>query len=308
MDNPLVTIFVITYNSSKFILEALDSVKNQTYPNIELVISDDCSSDNTVPLCKEWLEKNQSRFIKTVLITSEKNTGVAPNCNRAIKVSSGEWLKVLAGDDKLLPNAIEDYVDFVKLNYKCNIVFGRMSFFGKDVVLVNSVKKNYENNCYPLIKVQDVDKQFRFILKRMYVPGPGLFFKRKIWDNIGGYDEEYPMAEEYPFTFEVLKQKNLIYFLDKEVYAYHVRANSICHDKQNISSTLRQGQLHFYNRRWKELLKKGMLLNLFNQYSIIKREENNIKKRKGFKRFFFNYLILLSPLFYKNKYKRLFLN
>ena len=303
MDNPLVTIFVITYNSSEFILEALDSVKNQTYHNIELVISDDCSSDNTVPLCKEWLEKNQNRFIKTVLLTSERNTGVAPNCNRAIEVSTGRWLKVLAGDDVLLSDSIENYVNFIQHHPHVKIVFGKLDFFGIEKDLVLSVKDNYEKNCYPLIKDQNVKKQYRNILKKMYVPGPGLFFNKKLWEEIGGYNENYSMAEEYPFTFEILKNRHLIYFLDKNTYGYRVRKDSICHDENNYSSTIRHNQLHFLDKRWKELLKKGMILELINQYAIIKRYENKFVKRNFFKKFFYDYMILISPLFLRYKLK-----
>ena len=55
----LVSISVITYNSSKYILDTLDSVKAQTYPNLELVISDDCSTDNTIDLCKDWVKRTK---------------------------------------------------------------------------------------------------------------------------------------------------------------------------------------------------------------------------------------------------------
>lgn len=54
--NPLVSVIVITYNSSKYVLETLNSVAAQTYDNIELIISDDCSKDNTVEICRNWLK------------------------------------------------------------------------------------------------------------------------------------------------------------------------------------------------------------------------------------------------------------
>lgn len=65
---PLVTIAVVTYNSSQTILETLESVKEQTYKNIELIISDDCSSDNTTDICQKWLQKN-AIFFSNVQIT-----------------------------------------------------------------------------------------------------------------------------------------------------------------------------------------------------------------------------------------------
>ena len=60
-NNPLVSIIVITYNSAKFVLETLESAKAQTYQNIELIISDDGSTDNTVQICREWLKNNEEQ-------------------------------------------------------------------------------------------------------------------------------------------------------------------------------------------------------------------------------------------------------
>ena len=82
-DNPLVSIVVITYNSAEYVLETLESAKIQTYQNIELIVSDDCSKDDTVRICREWLEQNGERFVRTDLVMSNKNTGVPANCNRA---------------------------------------------------------------------------------------------------------------------------------------------------------------------------------------------------------------------------------
>ena len=114
VSEPLVTILVITYNSSEFIIETLKSVMLQTYRNIELIVSDDGSQDNTVVLCKDWIEENKERFINTRIIEVKKNTGIPANCNRGLKESKGEWLKYIAGDDVLFNTCIEDCLGFVK--------------------------------------------------------------------------------------------------------------------------------------------------------------------------------------------------
>ena len=114
LEQPLVSIIVITYNSSKYVLETLESAKAQTYQNIELIVSDDCSTDNTVEICREWIEKNKKRFLRTELITSEKNTGIPANCNRGVKAAQGEWVKLIAGDDILCNNCIEANIEYAK--------------------------------------------------------------------------------------------------------------------------------------------------------------------------------------------------
>jgi len=78
-ENPLVSIIVITYNSSEYVIETLESAKAQTYQNIELIVSDDCSTDETLEICRDWMKKNQDRFVRSELITTEKNTGISGN-------------------------------------------------------------------------------------------------------------------------------------------------------------------------------------------------------------------------------------
>ncbi len=73
---PLISVPVVTYNSSKTVLETLDSIYNQTYENLELIVSDDCSTDNTVDICQEWINAHKERFVRTELLVDEKNTGV----------------------------------------------------------------------------------------------------------------------------------------------------------------------------------------------------------------------------------------
>ena len=97
----LVSVIVVVYNSSKTVLETLESIKNQTYKNIELVITDDASSDNTIEIVTEWGEKNRNYFNNFLVLKTEKNTGVSANVARGIQASKGEYYKDIAGDDLL---------------------------------------------------------------------------------------------------------------------------------------------------------------------------------------------------------------
>ena len=134
IDNPLTTeptvsIIVITYNSSKYVTETLESAKAQTYLNIELIISDDCSTDNTVEISEKWINENHSRFIKAQLIRAEKNTGIPANCNRGVKASSGKWIKIIAGDDILLENCIADNIQYILQNSYALVVLSKVQSF-----------------------------------------------------------------------------------------------------------------------------------------------------------------------------------
>ena len=138
---PVVSINVIAYNAQDYILETLDSIKSQTYQQIELIISDDASCDDTVKICQDWLQENKNRFIRTKLLTSNYNSGVAANCQRALNESQGDYRKGIGSDDILFPDAIEKYVAFVMAKPEVEIVFANEIRFWGDFN-----KKNFKNS------------------------------------------------------------------------------------------------------------------------------------------------------------------
>ncbi|MDE6548819.1 MAG: glycosyltransferase, partial [Muribaculaceae bacterium] len=144
--NPLVSIPIITYNSASYILDGLESIKEQTYKNIEIIISDDCSTDQTIEICQNWIDVNQHLFERAIIVTSEINTGVAGNLNRAIRECKGEWIRCLSGDDRFYPNTISDYVDFVKANTNINICFGKLKFIHQHSKLNETIINNYRKH------------------------------------------------------------------------------------------------------------------------------------------------------------------
>ena len=148
MLEPLVSIVVVTYNSSQFVQETLDSIKEQTYKNIELIISDDCSKDDTIKICEEWLKENRCRFTNCQILTSLKNTGVVANCNRGYQASTGMWIKDVAGDDALYPEAIEKFIQFTIKNPQARIIHSRMHMYYNTLLSSNMEHKHLKPVSY----------------------------------------------------------------------------------------------------------------------------------------------------------------
>ncbi|MCH4017760.1 MAG: glycosyltransferase [Prevotella sp.] len=219
MDKPLVTVCVITYNSSKFVLETLDSIKAQTYDNIELIISDDYSSDNTVDICREWLSKHKDSFVSVKLITSDKNTGIAPNANRGWYQARGEWVKGIDGDDKLLPNCIRDDISYVTDHPETDILFTKQICFGSIADKISDPGLYFRN----LSK-----EEFDIILRcRNFIPSATEFIKRSCFLELGGWNESFPFIEDWPFWIKALEHKKIMSFLNKVTVCYRFSENSI---------------------------------------------------------------------------------
>jgi len=141
--NPSISIICVSYNHSKYIIECLNSVKNQTYNNIELILADDASSDNSVEIFEKWLKENNFPVKKNF---HTKNIGLVRTLNECIKLATGKYIKYLSCDDFLHPEFIEkgikkleelsdDYgmifTDCYSINNSSEIVCDSASFWGE---------------------------------------------------------------------------------------------------------------------------------------------------------------------------------
>lgn len=217
----LVSVPVITYNSSKFVLETLESIKAQTYQKIELIISDDCSTDNTVELCRKWVEENKERFVRTQIITSELNTGVSANLNRAEAACQGEWVKGIAGDDLLMPNCIVDCVEYA-LEKNANCIFGKIEAFGENQEYAQYLTDTFsERNDY--MSTLTNEALYDMIVNGDTPPAPAFFYRRKFFiDNNITNDDRIPMIEDLPKWLNILKTGTKIDFFDHVVVKYRL--------------------------------------------------------------------------------------
>jgi alpha-1,3-rhamnosyltransferase len=255
MDNPTVTVAVLAYNSSKFILETLESIKAQTYQNIKLIVTDDCSTDNTLAIVNKWLERNADRFIGTNIITSETNKGVTANCNRAFDACDTEWLKEIGGDDILLPNCIEDNVEYVSAHPDSVAVFSRVWVF--KTRLGRKVSFN-RTRCYDFFNYSDEEKYHHLFYVGNCLPGTSFFCNVDSLRRLDiKHDERIPLFEDYTMWITLLRKGVRFDYFDKETVWYR-------HHKGGVSSVLPSPSYY----------KSYMLFFLYYFLDEIKKEED----------------------------------
>ena len=217
MEHFLVSVGVVTYNSADYVIETLNSVFKQTYKEIELIISDDNSSDNTIQLCQQWLASHKERFINTELITSKENTGVARNSNRAFCASHGAWYKLLDGDDVLFDNCIQDFVDFIEL-YPEKLFIASLTNVYEGTISENTCIMHNAGNVEDFFS-KDVDGQLIYMANSNVIYSSSVIIKREVLDRIGGFDERY-VVEDYPLYINALESGVRIHFMDKLTAGY----------------------------------------------------------------------------------------
>ena len=116
-EDKLVSIVCRTYNSERYIAKAIQSVLCQTYHNWELIIVDDCSTDNTCGIVKQYKDE------RIKLYKNDINIGIIANLNKAISLCNGEYISILDGDDSYFPDKLEKQVDFLNSNPDYGAVF-----------------------------------------------------------------------------------------------------------------------------------------------------------------------------------------
>lgn len=257
----LVSVVIITYRSANTVLETLESIKAQTYNNLELIVADDCSPDNTAQIVEGWLKNNSGVFSRTVLLKNTQNLGPSGNLNRGYKEARGIWVKSLAGDDTLVPEAIMTYMDFAHKHPQSPIFTAKMKAFSPNGKSCEQDQKGLEF-LYSKLRVDSRERQYRHALKNHILAGPGLFMRKAFYDEIGGFNEKYPMGEEYDFELRVFK-KVFVPVLDEYLVNWRVSPTSLSH-KMSLKS-VQSDYLFFKQVKAKMLLSEKMYLTYYEE-------------------------------------------
>jgi len=228
-ENPLFSIIVVTYNSSNYVLETLESAKVQTYRNIELIVTDDCSTDNTVEICRNWINENKKRFVRTELITVEKNTGISPNVNRGFKAAKGEWVKPIAGDDILNPECISTFIQYSSKHPDTCFFFSGMEIFGTGEFSEKraGVKRWISQALESFSEGSDLKVQAKKLKYRNLVSSPSAIYQVKAFRTLGGFDEDIKLLEDHPFWLKAIRNGYKILSINEQLVRYRVNGISV---------------------------------------------------------------------------------
>lgn len=272
---PLVSVIIITYNSSRYVLETLESIKAQTWGNIQLIISDDASKDDTVRVCADWIKENRQRFQETKLVTVEKNTGIAANCNRGIREAKGEWVKLIAGDDALMDNCITDNLDYVKRFPEASFIVSDMQEMDENSIITK--KQTTNESLIFLTSKKSTKKQLKAYARwPEFLNTPTFFYKHELYSLIGYCDEEFKILEDTSMIFRIISKNIKIHYLNTPTVKYRVHSNSISRD-QSINNKREKEALNIFRKYRKKNL------NMFNPIDLSVYYESWLRfKYKGF--------------------------
>ncbi len=225
-----VSVMVVTYNSANTIIETLTSILEQSIGgrNIELIISDDCSQDNTLDVVKDWIKLHRHEFFDIKFLTKNKNEGVSANCNAGWKICTGTWIKSIGGDDLLLKDCLADYMCFVSKNEGCSAVFSYMEWFGN---IKKITPEPYNLRFFKL----SASKQYEYLMFKSFNIAPTSFLKKSALENVGFANQQYTLIEDLPLWLKLTKNGYKLHFMPKLTVRYRIQSSTSKHKKRYIN-------------------------------------------------------------------------
>jgi len=202
-----VSIVTVCYNSEKTIKDTLESVLKQTYNNIEYIIIDGLSKDNTLNIIKEY----QKKFNNKMIYISESDKGIYDAMNKGIKLSTGDIVGILNSDDILADEKVIERIVMEFEKSKCDCTYSDLVYKDEntmtfDVRRFNNLKETKKIGWHP--------------------PHPTLYLKRTIYEDIGYFNISYKIAADYDFMIRLLKENKYKLSYIKETLIY-MRAGGV---------------------------------------------------------------------------------
>lgn len=235
--SPLVSILIPTYNRKYKVVNAINSALNQTYKNIEIIVSDNCSSDGTL----EHLNKLYKNVNNIKIIGNSINSGPVVNWINCIENSSGEFSKLLFSDDTISQNFIEETVKLLKSDFDIGFVYSPA------LIEINLRKRLYYNTYNSTRKLlsRKIENRFLINLNVPVSPGAALFRRSDLLENILTFIEN-PREKDFNVYGAGTDLNIYLRLLNKYKYVYFTNKTKSFFNGDNTSFTVNNNLDYYY--------------------------------------------------------------
>lgn len=273
---PLVTVYISTYNRVDLLRRAVESVRKQTYENLEIIIVDDCSTDDTL----NYLEKIGAQDSRIRYFLKKNNSGACNSRNIAIKNATGEFITGLDDDDYFESRRIESFLEAVsKAGDKAYYSSAKIKI-SENIILSPSLLTRFKHSSV---------KSYKELLKQNFI-GNQIFIKTDLLRKSGGFDEDFKAWQDLECWYNLMKTQNVkMKFISKATQVIdqsheHERISkknvenvieafkqfSMKHNLNKVQRTILEGQLIQYNPKYFSTTHKLLLLVLTKQVFYLK--------------------------------------
>ncbi|MBU3155332.1 glycosyltransferase [Clostridium estertheticum] len=219
MDKSLISVIVLTYKNFEYFKECIDSVLNQKYPKIELIISDDGSDNFDLEFISSYInQKKKYNIINVNIIKYDDNVGTVKNFNNAIKASKGNYIIGLAVDDCFYNNDVISDIVKTFIKTKALIITAYRDVY--DEKFLKKIKKLPNKKEVQLLKSNK--NLYAVLCKQNFISGACTYYDKEFFSKYGLFDEDYKLLEDYPKYLQCTREKCKIKFLNMTTIKYRL--------------------------------------------------------------------------------------
>lgn len=219
---PKVSVLMPAYNAQDYIGEAIESILNQSFADFEFIIVDDCSTDKTWQIIKDYSKKDKR--IKP--FKNKKNSGVTLTLNNGLKKCSGEYIARMDSDDISMSQRLEKQISYMEKN--------NIDVLGANIIFIDENgksfgKRKYSKNIKKTIKLESP------------LAHPTVVFRKKLIDKFGGYEPEFNSAEDYDLWLRLWLKGARISILNMFLLKYRQHRDTIkqTKTKKTLKTTIK---------------------------------------------------------------------
>lgn len=253
VSKPLISIIVPVYNSQDYIKKCLNSIINQSYDNIEIIIVDDGSNDKSLEIIKELALKD-----KRIIVLNQKNSGVSSARNKGMEIAKGQWISFVDSDDWIEKDYCQVMLDCANKYNADYVCCGYKRVYNNHIELINSDGKilEYKNSKY-LLKLLNVQNCYGFCHMKL--------INKKIIKDIK-FNENIKVGEDALFNVELCNNCSKMIVVNKPLYNYYFNSTSVVrkYDENYVTKYLNSMILmsEYIDNMYS--LDKSVLQNLYN--------------------------------------------
>lgn len=244
----LISVLIPAYNHEKYVQETIKSIIAQTYNNIELIVIDDGSKDSTFNKITQLKTQCENRFARFIAQTQE-NQGTCRTLNKLLELAQGEYIYIIASDDKASPDALAELQSFLSQNNDYALAVGENLLIdanSKQFYITSDMKMIYDPKYAECKSFTDflmkskkgiVDffsdqfGSYETLLEGNYVPN-GYLIRKSIFDEIGNFDVNVPL-EDYYLMLQIAKYSKMKY-ISKPTFYYRWHGENTAKDKSKL--------------------------------------------------------------------------
>ncbi len=239
--NPLVTIICLCYNHEKYVQKCIESIINQTYSNIEFIIIDNNSIDNSEKIIEKNRNVCSTRFINYNFIKNRVNLGITKALNNALRISKGEYISYISADDTyVLDKTITQLNAFKKINSKYAVICGDCDFIdtnnnkiflSDDSQIFYEKQNRHETGTNFILRNQNSVNilsnygTYQTLLRSNYINAATVLIRKEALEKAGLFDESF-FYEDWPLWLQISKNYKF-YYISKIVLHYRKHSTTM---------------------------------------------------------------------------------